>query len=208
MERKLSISGIYRLALYSRHLYSLNKRRDEYISSQELGDAIGHTATQVRKDLTCYGSLGEPGKGYKIEKLNAVLSSIFGRDKIKNVVLVGVGNLGMALIAYKGFKLHQFRIFAAFDKDIRKIGRRIEDVLVYDIQDLKAVIDSMDVQIAIVAVPSSSAQEVIDMLVSAGIKAILNFAPTKVNVPDNIKLQNVDVSIELDRLYYLLKNSF
>jgi len=204
--KRLSASGIYRLALYHRYLSSLDKDGNEYVSSQELADATGHTAAQVRKDLSSYGSLGAPGKGYEIGKLKAALTRIFGKEKVRNVVLVGVGNLGLALIAHKGFQLQRFNIVAAFDKDIRKIGRRVEDVLIYDIRDLNSTIADTDAQIAIVSVPASSAQEVIDMLVSAGIKAILNFAPARVIVPEGVKLQNVDMSIELDRLYYLLEN--
>jgi redox-sensing transcriptional repressor len=208
MGRKLSTSGIYRLALYNRYLSGLDRGEYEYISSQELADATGHTAAQVRKDLTSYGSLGEPGKGYEIRKLRAVLTRVFGKEKVRNVVLVGVGNLGLALIAYGGFQLQQFKIVAAFDRDVRKIGKYVEDVLIHDIRDLNSTIANTHADIAIVSVPARSAQRVVDQLVSAGIKAILNFAPANnVSVPEGIKLQNVDMSIELDRLYYLLQNS-
>jgi len=205
--KRLSTIGIYRLALYNRCLSSLDRCDHEYVSSQELANVTGGIATQVRKDLTCYGKLGEPGKGYEIGKLKRMLINIFGKDKVRNVILVGVGNLGMALIAYKGFELQQFKIVAAFDNDMRKIGRHFDGVSINDIRDLKATIASLNAEIAIVSVSTSSAQEVINELVSAGIKSILNFAPARVSVPKEVELHNVDLSIELDKLYYLLKNS-
>jgi len=205
MDRRLSASAIYRLALYNRYISSLGKAKSEYISSQELGDITGHSAAQVRKDLTYYGSLGEAGKGYEIRKLEMLLTKIFGKEKCRNVVLVGVGNLGLALISHKGFLLEQFRIVAAFDRDIRKLGKYVESVPIYDIQKLSSVVTDTGADIAIICIPAQSAQQVIDKLVSAGIKAILNFAPANtLNVPEGVVIQNVDMSIELDRLYYLL----
>ncbi len=204
-DRKLSTTGIYRLALYNRYVFGLDRTRNEYVSSQELAEATGHTAAQVRKDLTYYGSLGEPGKGYEIGKLEALLVRVFGKKEPRNVVLVGVGNLGLALISYRGFPLQQFKIVAAFDRDVRKIGKYVEDVLIHDMQDLSSVIADTGTDIAIVCVPAQSAQRVIDGLTSAGVKAILNFAPARMlSVPEGVVIQNMDMSIELDRLYYLL----
>lgn len=207
MDRKLSTSGIYRLALYDRYISSLDRAEDEYVSSQELADTTGHSAAQVRKDLTHYGSLGEPSKGYEIRKLQMLLMKVFGKETCRNVVLVGVGNLGMALISYKGLQLQQFKIVAAFDRDVRKIGRYVEDVPIYGIEELSSIITSTGADIGIVCAPALSAQSVIDQLVSAGIRAILNFAPAStLNVPKGVAIQNVDMSIELDRLYYLLRD--
>lgn len=206
MNRRISASGVHRLALYNRYLSGLDKDESEYISSRELAEATGHGAAQVRKDLTCYGSLGKPGKGYEIGKLRALLTKVFGKDRVRNVVIVGVGNLGLALIAYGGFQLQQFKIVAAFDTDVRKIGKWVEEVLIHDMRDLNSAIARIGVDAAIVSVPAQSAQRVVDQLVSAGIKAILNFAPRKIDAPDGVEIQTVDVSVELDRLYYLLKN--
>ncbi len=206
VDKRLSTSCIYRLALYERYISSLDRARDEYVSSQELGDVTGHSAAQARKDLTHGISLGEPGKGYEIRKLEAMLTRIFGKEKHRNVILVGVGNLGLALILYKGLSLQQFRIVAAFDRDVTKIGKYVEDVLIRDIRNLESVVTRTGADMAIVCVPAQSAQQIVDGLVSAGIKAILNFAPAgRLTVPEGIVLQNVDMSIELDRLYYLLK---
>lgn len=205
--RKLSTSGIYRLALYNRYVSVLDRRQDEYVSSQELAEATGHTAAQVRKDLTCYGSLGEPGKGYEIGKIDALLTKVFRKESFRNVVLVGVGNLGLALISYKGFSEQQFKIVAAFDRDVRKIGKYVEEVPIHDIQDLASIVSSTGTKTAIVCVPAQSAQRVVDELISAGVKAILNFAPAgRLKIPEGIALQNMDMSIELDRLYYLLRD--
>lgn len=207
MHRKMPSSGIYRLALYSRHLDSLGNREDEYISSQELAEATGNTAAQVRKDLTYYGSIGEPGKGYKIKKLRELLMEAFGKKEVRKLVVIGAGNLGMALIAHSGFRTQQFKIVAAFDRDARKIGKVVENVMIYNIQNLETVVARTGADIALVCVPYYSAQKVIDKLVLAGVKAILNFAPAgRITVPEGIKFQNVDMSIEADRLYYLLKN--
>ncbi len=204
--RKLSTSGVYRLALYNRYVSTLDRGKDEYVSSQELAEATGHSAAQVRKDLTSYGSLGEPGKGYEIRKLEAMLTRVFRKEKYREVILVGVGNLGLALISYRGFQEQQFRIVAAFDRDVRKIGKFVEDVPIHDIQDLSSVVTQTSAETAIVCVPAQSAQRVVDELILVGIKAILNFAPAgRLNVPEGIAIQNVDMSIELDRLYYLLK---
>lgn len=206
MDKRLSTSGIYRLALYSRYLSGLDKSNNEYVSSQELADTTGHSAAQVRKDLTHYGSLGEPGKGYEIRKLEMLLVNVFGKEKCRNIVLVGVGNLGMALISYKVLQLQQFKIVAAFDRDIRKIGGYVEDVPIYNIEELSSVVTRIGVDVAIICVPIQSAQQVINELASSGIRAILNFAPARtLNAPEGVAIQNVDMSIELDRLYYLLR---
>ena len=207
MTRELSTSGIYRLALYSRYLSSTGKGKDEYVSSEELANATGHTAAQVRKDLTCHGSLGKPGKGYEVGKLQDLLTKVFGKKSVRNVALVGVGNLGMALMMYKGLPQQQFKIVAAFDRDIRKVGRYVEEVRIYDIRDIDRVLANTDTDIAIVSVPAHSVQRVVNQLASAGIKAILNFAPAhRLKTPEGFEIQNVDMSVELDRLCYVLEN--
>lgn len=208
MNRKLSSTGIERLSLYHRYLSSLSRHEEEFISSMEIGEATNQTADQVRRDITCFGSFGTPSKGYKIGELKAVLRKILDKDKRWKIAIVGVGNLGSALLAYNGFRSQNFDIVVAFDNDIRKIGKRWEDVEIKDIEDLNStLIASLGIELAIVSVPAKAAQKVVDKLIQAGIKAILNFAPTSVTVPEGVKLQNVDLSIELDRLCYLLKYS-
>ena len=206
MSRKISSTGIERLALYYRYLTSLRGSEQKFISSEELAKAVGHTAAQVRRDLSCFGTFGTPGKGYNMVELEAKLSEILGKEKLWNVVLVGVGNLGSALLAYKGFRSQHYTVAAAFDHDIRKIGKHLEGLEIQDIRDLADWIPQTGAKIGIVSVPGDAAQEVVDALVSAGIRGILNFAPARVTVPEGITLQYVDLSIELDRLCYLLKH--
>jgi len=135
-----------------------------------------------------------------------MLERTLGKERCQNVILVGVGNLGTALLAYKGFGPQKYRIVAAFDNDLRKIGRRIEDLEIQDTRDLAPIIASTGAKIAMVCVPSTAAQRVIDDLTAAGIRGILNFAPIRVVVPEHVKSRNVDLSVELDRVCYLLDN--
>lgn len=160
----------------------------------------------MRRDLSCFGTFGTPGKGYPTADLKAKLSEILGKEKPRNVVLVGVGNLGSALLAYKGFQFPHYTIAAAFDHDVRKIGKHLEGLEIQDTQDLADLIPRIGAQIGMVSVPGDAAQEVVDALVSAGIKGILNFAPARVTVPEGIILQYVDLSLELDRLCYLFEH--
>lgn len=202
MSRKISFTGIERLALYYRYLTSLSRSERAFISSEELAKAVGHTAAQVRRDFSCFGTFGTPGKGYDTAELEATLSEILGKEKTWNVVLVGVGNLGSALLAYRGFQSQHYTVVAAFDTDIRKIGKHLEGLEIQDSRDLADLIPRTGAKIGIVSVPGDAAQEVVDALVSAGIKGILNFAPTRVTVPKGVIVQHVDLSIELDRLCY------
>jgi len=205
MARRLSATGIERLALYYRHLDTFPDS-EEFVSSDELAEAISHSAAQVRRDLSCFGTFGTPGRGYRIGLLRRMLARILGKEKCQNVILVGVGNLGAALLAYKGFVLQKYRIVAAFDTDLRKIGKRIEDLEIQDVRDFAPVIASTGAKLAIVCVPSGAAQRVIDDLIASGITGILNFAPLRVVVPEHVTLQNVDLSVKLDQVCYLLDN--
>lgn len=206
--RRLSSSGIRRLSQYYRYVSTVESSGREFVFSAELAEATGHTADQVRRDLTTHASLGIPGKGYEIHKLKGMLKKALGKEKIWNVVLVGVGNLGSALLGYSGLQKHQFNMVAAFDNDLRKVGRQVDNMIIKDIRELKSSLRQLNVRLAIVTVPVSSAQEVVDLLVESGIEAILNFAPTRVIIPKGVHLQNVDLSIELDRLCYLLENPY
>ena len=206
MSRKISSTGIERLALYYRYLTSLRGSERAFISSEQLARAVGHTAAQVRRDLTCFGTFGTPGKGYNIAELEAELSEILGKEKCWNVVLVGVGNLGSALLAYKGFQSRHHTIVAAFDRDFRKIGTHVEGLEIQDIRDLADSVPRTGAEIGIVSVPGAAAQEVVDALISVGIRGILNFAPARVTVPEGVILRYVDLSIESDRLCYLLEH--
>lgn len=201
-QRKIPNPVIPRLSLYYRAL--LDSRKTGTISSEELARLSGVTAAQVRKDLTYFGQFGTPGRGYQITELRMHILKILGSDKCWNVALIGTGNLGSAFLSYNGFRKQGFNITCAFDRDNHKVGKTLEGVKVRDISELPAAIKEKKVKLAIVAVPVDSVQEVIDTLVKAGVKAILNFAPLRPPVPDSAQVLNIDLSIELERLTYFL----
>lgn len=201
-DEKIPAVVIPRLSLYYRTL--LESSSSDFISSDEIARLTGLNAAQVRKDLAYFGQFGEPGKGYQIETLKQSIVKILGTDRQWPVILVGVGNLGSALLAYKGFTRQGFKIICAFDSDLRKIGKNLEGVLVKDLSELEAEIKLNKVEIAIVTVPQATALEVIDKLVRTGIRAILNFAPVRPQAPEGVEILNIDLSIELERLAYFL----
>ena len=200
---KIPLPIIPRISLYYRALLTLRK---SVTSSEELAMLTGCSAAQVRKDLTCFGHFGTPGRGYNVESLKEKLKEILGKDKAWDVALIGVGNLGSALLAYKGFKAQGFNIKYAFDNDKNKINKIKQGMRIQDIKELKGKIKSYNIDLAIVAVPQENAQQVIDTLVSSDIKAILNFAPIRPKAPSNIQLLNIDLSIELEKLTHFLKS--
>jgi redox-sensing transcriptional repressor len=203
--RKIPVLAISRLSLYYRAL--LESRKTDIISSLELANLTGVTAAQVRRDLTYFGQFGTPGKGYQVNELRTHILKILGTDKCWNVALVGVGNLGSAFLSYNGFRKQGFNIICAFDNDVHKIGKVFQGVKIQNISELQDAIKQKDVKMAIVAVLTDSVQEVVNMLVKAGVRAILNFAPIRPQVPDSVQLLNIDLSIELERLaHFLTKN--
>jgi len=193
---------IPRLSVYYRAL--LLSKTDGVISSQELSDLTGCTPAQIRRDLAYFGQFGTPGKGYTIKDLKEKILKILGIDKTWNVALIGAGHLGTALLSYKGFRDQGFNIMAAFDNDMRKIGKRIQDIVICHIKDLKKIVQNKKIQMAIVAVPANAAQAIIDTLVKARIEAIINFAPMRPQVPKHVEVINIDLSIELEKLAYFL----
>jgi len=195
---------IYRLSVYTRCLLQLEEDGVKTISSQEMADRFNLNSAQVRKDLAYFGEFGVRGIGYYVAGLKAELQQILGLDRQWPVVLVGFGNLGSALFHYKGFGRQGFRIAAIVDDDPAKVAREVESVPVVPSRDLAREVKARGIQIAIVAVPAESAQAVTDRLVSAGIRAILNFAPARLKVPREVRLKNVDLSIELETLSFYL----
>ncbi|MBU1061627.1 MAG: redox-sensing transcriptional repressor Rex [Candidatus Omnitrophica bacterium] len=199
---KIPSLSIPRISLYYRELLSL--KDTSVISSQELARLTECSAAQIRKDLAYFGQFGTPGRGYSVKFLKEELRRILGIDKNWDVALIGVGDLGSALLAYKGFKSQGFKIKYAFDNDKKKIEKVKEGIKIKDIGELKKVVKSNKISMAIVAVPQPAAQEVIDKLVSSGIKAILNFAPIRPKVSKGVEILNIDLSMELERLTYFL----
>ncbi len=206
MDKKAPEGTISRLFVYLRELTELTKMNIHTISSAELGDRVNLSDAQVRKDLGYFGQFGVSGSGYATRELKSALEKILGKDKVWNVAIVGVGHLGSALLAYPGFKEHGLNIVTAFDVDEKKIGKRAKDVVIKSIEEMQSEIADKRVSIAIIAVPAKSAQEVADKLVRSGVKCILNFAPTTLIVPENVKVKDVDLSRELETLSYFLAN--
>jgi len=203
---KIPEMTIRRLSVYTRCLLQLEEDGVKTISSQELADRFSLNSAQVRKDLAYFGEFGVRGIGYYVSGLKAELQRILGLDREWAVALVGFGNLGSALFHYKGFARQGFRIAVVIDDDPAKVGREIESVPIVPSRDMAREIKARGVQIAIVAVPPDAAQTVTEQLVAAGIKAVLNFAPTRLRVGREVRLKNVDLSIELETLsFYLAK---
>jgi redox-sensing transcriptional repressor len=195
---------IHRLSVYTRCLLQLEEDGVKTISSQEMADRFNLNSAQVRKDLAYFGEFGVRGIGYFVAGLKSELQRILGLDRVWPVVLVGFGNLGSALFHYKGFGRQGFRIAAIVDDDPAKVAREVDSVPVVLSRDLAREVRARGIQIAILAVPAEAAQGVTDRLVAAGIRAILNFAPARVKVPRDVRLQNVDLSIELETLSFYL----
>lgn len=204
--KKIPESTISRLFVYLRELTGLSKVNIRTISSAELGERTNLSDAQVRKDLGYFGQFGVSGSGYDVAELKKALEKILGKDKVWDVVLVGAGRLGSALLTYSGFKQHGLNIVAAFDTDERKVDRKIEGVPVKPLDKIADSIKDRKVLIGVIAVPAKAAQEVADIMVGAGIKCMLNFAPASINVPDSVKLKNVDLSRELETLSFFLVN--
>lgn len=203
-KKRIAEAVVARLPTYNRALDELGRQGVEIISSDELGERAGYSGAQIRKDLSCFGEFGKAGTGYYVKELKEAISQILGIDRTWNVALVGAGNLGSALLAYPGFRERGFKILAVFDKDLRKIGRKWEDVILQDISEMPEKIREQGIQIGIVAVPAEVAQQVADMLISGGVKAILNFAPARIVAPEGVQLRNADLSRELECLSYFL----
>jgi len=205
---KIPEMTIRRLSVYTRCLLQLEEDGVKTISSQELAERFNLNSAQVRKDLAYFGEFGVRGIGYYVSGLKAELQRILGLDREWAVALVGFGNLGSALFHYRGFARQGFRIAAVFDDDPAKVHREVQGVPVFPVRDLAREIPARAIQIAIVAVPAEGAQTVADALVAAGIKAVLNFAPARIRVPRDVRLKDVDLSIELETLsFYLAKGS-
>jgi redox-sensing transcriptional repressor len=194
-----------RLSLYLRHLEALEASHRPTVSSSQLARALGLTAAQVRKDLTYFGQFGFPGVGYKVPHLLQEIRRILGTDRTWPVALIGAGNLGTALLRYRGFSKQGFDIVAVFDQDPLLAGKTIGKVKVYAVRDLVKVVRAKRIALAIIAVPAPSAQEVVNRLVEAGVRGILNFAPVRVEVPKSVRVLGVDLAIQLEQLAFQVR---
>jgi redox-sensing transcriptional repressor len=194
--------AVRRLSLYLRQLESFKKKGRRTISSKQLGESLRLTDAQVRKDLAYFGQFGHPGIGYRVEDLIGQVKKILGTDKTWNVLLVGAGNLGRALMAYRGFDAKGFRLVAVFDSDPSKVGKKQQQFLIQPLSDLQSTIQREQIRLGIMAVPADFAQDVADQLIAAGIRGLLNFAPVSITVPSNIALNAVDLAVQLEQLSF------
>ena len=204
--KKVSESTVGRLSIYLRLLNELTLEGVQTLSSEELAGRCGTTAAQVRKDLSFFGTFGKRGLGYGVPELIAALRSILGLERRWQVALVGAGRIGAALLGYQDFRRQGFYITAVFDSDAAKVGERWHGLVIRPDQELEEVLRTEEIDIAIVAVPSEAAQSVVDRIVDSGVNAILNFAPTKLRVPEGVALKNVNMAVELESLSYALAN--
>jgi len=181
----------------------LSEQGQRSISSQNLADFVGVNPWQIRKDFSYFGGFGTRGIGYDIEKLTREIKKILKLDIIQKAVLVGVGNLGSAVLAYPGFRRHGFDIAAVFDNDPKKIGKKIENITVEDVSKLQTL-KRRKIYLGIIAVPGDAAQQIADALVKAGVKGILNFSPCYITVPKKVKIITIDIAMDLARLPYYI----
>ena len=195
---------IGRLPVYLRALQRLAEKGISTTSSQELGEIVGISAAQIRKDISQFGEFGKQGTGYAISYLIEKLQDILKVDRVWEVVVIGMGDIGHALAHYQGFADRGFHVKMVFDNDPKKIGDQIGEFEVYDTASLSEKIKQFKIKIAMIAVPASDAQTVADQLVKAGVKAILNYAPISLTVPDGVRVQYIDPVTHLQRMTYYL----
>jgi redox-sensing transcriptional repressor len=205
--KRIADSTVRRLSMYLRYLEDLDTQGQKTASSDELAHLCGTTPAQVRKDLSFFGSFGKRGLGYPVHELTAHLREILGLEREWKVVIVGAGKIGAALANYRGFRQRGFRVVGVYDNDPAKIGKPWGEAIVHDMADLAGDIRREEAPIAVLAIPSDDAQDVVDRLVGAGIRAILNFAPAQITVPAHVSLKSVNMAMELEGLSFALTNS-
>ncbi len=198
--------AIYRLSLYLRCLHRLKTNSIRTVSSDALAGAAGVKPTQLRKDLTYFGQFGTRGLGYDVEQLAKMITDLLGTNSLQPVILVGVGNLGSALLSYRGFEQEGFEIVAAFDVEPDRKHDKPVAQPVYNMDKLRVFVRERGVRMAILTVPGTAAQEVTNQLVEAGITGILNFAPIVLQVPEEVMINNVNLAIELENLSYFIQD--
>ena len=204
---QVSITVIKRLPKYYRYLGDLLDKGINRISSQELSNLTGFTASQIRQDLNNFGGFGQQGYGYNVEELHKQLGKILGLDKEYNVVIVGAGNIGYALAYYRGFSDSGFKMAAIFDDNPDRIGTKYKENKVYDIKDLPEYLKNNKVEIGIITTHKNLAQKVADIFVEGGVKGIWNFATIDLNLPEQVVLENVRLTESLFTLSYYLKDN-
>jgi redox-sensing transcriptional repressor len=207
-QKKIPYVAINRLSIYYRCLERISEVKNlgdfEVISSSEMAEITGINSAQIRKDLAYFGEFGKRGVGYSLKNLSKELKNILGLDKKWPIIIVGAGNLGQALINYKGLEKRGFVIEGIFDNSPIKIGKKLRQIIIQEVKEIENFIKKKNIKIAVLTVPATSAQEVADRMVKGGIKAILNFAPIRIILSPEVKIHNVDLSIEFEGLTYYL----
>jgi redox-sensing transcriptional repressor len=206
-DRRIADSTVRRLSMYLRYLEELDARGRPSASSEELASLSGTTSAQVRKDLSFFGSFGKRGLGYPVHELVVRIREILGLEREWRVAIIGAGKIGVALANYGGFLQRGFHVVGMYDSDPGKIGGSWGASDVRDIARLAVDVETAGIDIAVLAVPATVAQIVVDRVVGSGIKAILNFAPAQLQVPDGITLKNVNMAMELEGLSFALANA-
>jgi redox-sensing transcriptional repressor len=205
---KIPPKTIERLAIYRRQLRELKSNRLSHIYSHQLAELANNTPAQVRRDLMIIGcSGGNPKQGYSIDYLLDSINSILDNDEGQQIAIVGVGDLGKAILSYSNYQRSSLSIVAAFDIDELKIGKVIASCKCYPLSELKTKVQELGITLGIITVPSVYAQKVADKLIDAGVKGILNFAPTSLRVPEDVFVERIDISMELEKVAYFAGNS-
>tara|TARA_A100001037_G_scaffold287979_1_gene298092 strand:- start:2958 stop:3653 length:696 start_codon:yes stop_codon:yes gene_type:complete len=197
--------AVYRLSVYLRCLNRLNANGIQTVSSRALAGAAGVKPTQLRKDLTYFGQFGTRGLGYDVSQLTQMISNVLGTEKLQPVVMIGVGNLGLALLSYRGFEQEGFEIVAAFDIDPKRQRNKQIKQLILPMTQLASYVKAHSVKMAILCLPAEAAQETGNFLIDQGITGILNFAPIVLQVPETVMVNNVNLAIELENLSYFIQ---
>ncbi len=204
-DQKIPQATAKRLPLYYRFLKNLSSSGKLRVSSSELSEAVKVDSATIRRDFSYFGALGKKGYGYNVNYLLTFFRKTLDQDEVTKVMLIGVGNLGTALLNYNFLKNDNTRIELAFDVDESKVGTTISGVPIHHLNDLKKHV-TKDLSVAILTVPAQTAQTVADELVEIGVNGILNFTPARLNVPDNVRIHHIDLAVELQSLIYFLKN--
>ncbi|HTK47570.1 MAG TPA: redox-sensing transcriptional repressor Rex [Gemmatimonadaceae bacterium] len=204
--KRIAESTVRRLSIYLRFLEEFEDRGLSTVSSEELARRGGTTSAQVRKDLSFFGSFGKRGLGYSVPELSTALREILGLGREWRVVIVGAGKIGAALAQYRGFRQRGFNILAVYDANPEKIGRTLEGIEIRDIARFEEDVAHEHPEIAVIAIPSDGAQDVLDRIVRTGIKAVLNFAPVQLHAPADVTVKAVNMAMELEGLSFALTN--
>ena len=205
---KIPEATITRLSMYSRYLSKMEELHVQKVSSVEIAQGVQGTPAQVRKDLAYFGDFGMRGVGYNVTSLNNIIKEILGVDHPWKMILIGAGNLGSALTHYAGFEKRGFKISAVFDNDVNKIGMTLNGLPIHPNTRLDEYIDENAVDIAVLAVPETSAQDVADLLCETSIKGIMNFSPSSLVTCDSIEIRQIDLAVSLEGLSYRIKSKY